>query len=877
MSNDNPHAGAFAVAGLGASAGGLAAFEAFFSSIPADCKTGIAFVAVQHLSSAHKSVLASLIGGFTRMPVHVVSDGILLAPDCVYVVPAGKDIEFRDGALYLLEYTGPEGLHLPVDFFFRSLARALQEKAIGIVLSGTGRDGTEGIRAIKAEGGLVLAQNPGSCEFDGMPASALSTGAVDFELPPAEMVACVLGYLAHGCRLRPDGEVQNRIKDENSLKRIFSLVRTRTGHDFSQYKPNTIHRRIERRMAVQRIETFDEYVKFIHQNTAEVQALFQDFLIGVTNFFRDPEAFAALEKEVIPALFHDKPAGSVIRVWVPGCSTGEEAYSLAILLAEYQEMLKSAFTIQVFAADIDCQAITVARAGVYPAGIAADVTPARLARFFTKEPRASDKGPHDWRIHKKIRDMLIFSEQDLVKDPPFSRIDLVSCRNLLIYMGPELQKKIIPLFHYALAPGGYLFLGTSETVGEFNDLFSVLDRKQKIFRRTEYNRSMTHAYPGGLFPHPHLAAVKPPMTNTKHTVVKPSLREVTEHALLEHFAPAAALVDGHGDILYLQGRTGLYLEPAPGETGVNNIRRMAREGLEQDMALALQRAAYQNLVVCQGIPVRGNSGEILVNLTVRAVAGKNPAKGAASLYLVIMEQAKTEDASAPATAGSTAGSTSVSVESSGPDSDSRIAALLRELQEKEEYLQTTNEELETSNEELKSSYEEMQSVNEELQSTNEELETSKEELQSINEELSTVNTELQVKVTELSRSENDMNNLLAGTGIATVFVDHALSIMRFTPAAVRIMNLIQSDVGRPVGHIVSNLKGYDTLLPDTQEVLDTLIPKEIEVQTNTGDRYLLRILPYRTLANVIEGAVLTFVDNSILRKQPGVAGGVING
>ncbi len=674
MSNTHSYTGSFPVAGLGASAGGLAAFEAFFSSIPADRKTGIAFVAVQHLSSSHKSILASLIRGYTRMPVLEITDGILVSPDCVYVSLPGRDIEFRDGALYLLEYTGPEGLHLPVDFFFRSLARALQDKALGIVLSGTGHDGTEGIRAIKAEGGLVIAQNPGSCEFDGMPASALSTGAVDFELPPAEMPDCIIAYLAHGCRLRPDGETRMKAKDENSLKRIFSLVLARTGHDFSRYKPNTIHRRIERRMAVQRIDTFDEYVKFIHQNAAEVQALFRDFLIGVTNFFRDPEAFAALEKEVIPALFHDKPAGSVIRVWVPGCSTGEEAYSLAILLAEYRETLKSDYTIQIFAADIDSHAIAVARAGVYPAGIAADVTPGRLARFFTGEPRTSDGATRDWRIHKKIRDMLVFSEQDVVKDPPFSRIDLVSCRNLLIYMGSDLQKKIIPLFHYALAPGGYLFLGTSETVGEFNDLFSVLDRKQKIFRRTEFNRSMTHAYTGGLFPYP--AAVKPPMTIIKHTAGKPSLREVTEHALLDHFAPAAALVDGHGNILYLHGRTGLFLEPAPGETGVNNIRRMAREGLQRDLAMALQRAAYQNPVVCRGIPVRVNSGDILVNLTVRAVAGKNPAKDGDPLYLVIMEQAGIEGVSAPAAAIPTpAGS-----ESSGPDPDSRIAALLKNEQ-----------------------------------------------------------------------------------------------------------------------------------------------------------------------------------------------------
>jgi len=847
----------FPVVGLGASAGGLAAFEAFFSALGADASPGCAFVVLQHFAAGQKSILADLIRGYTRLPVFEAADGMRLAVDCVYVVPSGTDTVLSGGTIRLLETTASTAPHLPIDFFFRSLAQELREKAVGVILSGTGSDGTVGARFIKEEGGLVLVQKPASCEFDGMPLSALASGFVDFELAPADMPARISACIALGFSLPQAVSARANHHTDNSLKKIFALIRTQTGHDFSQYKPSTIHRRIERRMAVQKIETFDEYVKFIHQDAAEVQALFSDFLIGVTNFFRDPDAFAALEKEVIPALFHNKSAGSLIRVWVPGCSTGEEAYSLAILLAEYQETLRRNFTIQIFAADIDCQSIATARAGIYPAGIATDVSRSRLARFFTAEPRLSDRSPLSWRINKNIRDMLVFSEQDLIKDPPFSRIDLISCRNLLIYMGSELQKKVIPLFHYALAPGGYLFLGTSETVGEFGDLFSVLDRKQKIFRRTEYTRSIPHAYPGSIFlPAP---AAKPVMANKTDISGKPSLRELTENALLEHLAPAAALVDSRGDILYLHGRTGLFLEPAPGEAGVSNIRKMAREGLQRDLTMALHRAAYQSPVTFSGVQVRNNQDWISVRLTVRALTGPARGKNDVSLFLVIMEQMLPSDDPFSVRAAA-------AEPSAAADTDARIADLRKELQEKEEYLQTTNEELETSNEELKSSYEEMQSVNEELQSTNEELETSKEELQSINEELSTVNTELQVKVTDLSRSENDMNNLLAGTGIATVFVDHALSIMRFTPAAVRIMNLIQSDVGRPVGHIVSNLKGYDTLLPDTQEVLDTLIPKEIEVQTNSGDWYLLRILPYRTLANVIEGAVLTFVDNSLSRK-----------
>ena len=860
-----PTTAGFPIVGIGASAGGLAAFEAFFSAMPADADPGMAFVLVQHLAPDHKSILTDLIQRYTRMQVSEAQDGIRVRPNCAYIIPPNRDMAFLGGTLQLLEPSAPRGQRMPIDFFFRSLAQDQRERAIGIVLSGTGSDGTLGARAIKGEGGMVMVQNPASAEYDGMPRSAIATGLVDYELPPAEMPAQLIAYVAHAFGKLPRSAASPP-PAENTLKRIFVLLRAQTGHDFSQYKPSTICRRIERRMAIQQIETMDGYVKYLQQTPAEVQALFRDMLIGVTSFFRDPEAFSALEKQVLPRLFASKPAGGVIRVWSPGCSTGEEAYSLAMLLAEQHELLERGLKVQVFATDIDSQAIATARAGIYPASIAADLTSERLARFFTAEPDSvdaalsADPSPHTYHIKKTIRDMLVFSEQDVVKDPPFSRLDLISCRNLLIYMGGELQKRLIPLFHYALNPGAYLFLGTSETVGEFGDLFVTLDRKARLYQRRDDLHSAPHAALSSFLP--QVTAADTALPPAKAAVAKKlPLRELTERVLLR-MAPAALLVNGQGDILYIHGHTGSYLEPPPGETTINNVIKMAREGLQRDLAMALHKATTgQEVVRCPGLHIKTNSHLTAVNLSIHPVTTGPAGESDAPLYLVILEQAE-PTALLPADKGAHDPVT---------DAASRIVALQQELDAKEEYLQTTIEELETSNEELKSANEEMQSVNEELQSTNEELETSKEELQSVNEELATVNAELQAKVADLSRANNDMNNLLAGTGIGTVFVDHGLRILRFTPAATRIINLIQGDIGRPVSHIVSNLVGYDQLAADTQEVLDTLTPKEVEVQTQSGAWYTMRIMPYRTIDNVIEGAVLTFVDITAAKE---VRGGV---
>ena len=836
----------FPVVGIGASAGGLAAFEAFFAGMPAKTEPGMAFVLVQHLAPDHESILTDLIRRCTRMQVFEVEDGMVVQPNCTYIIPPNHDMAFLNGALQLLPPSEPRGQRLPIDFFFRSLAQDQHERAVGIVLSGNGRDGALGVRAIKGEGGMVMAQSPESTEFDGMPCSAIATGLVDFELPPAEMAAQLIAYAAHafGKPERPATSLAG--KTVNELRKIFILLRAQTGHDFSQYKPSTVHRRIDRRMAVHQIELIDEYVRFLQSTPAEAEALFRDLLIGVTRFFRDGEAFEYLEREVIPKLLKEKPAGEPIRIWTAGCSTGEEAYSIAILLVERMNALKRHYPVQIFATDIDSRAIAAARAGLYPASIAVDVSAERLARFFTPEADGSV-----YRIHKNIRDLLVFSEQDVIKDPPFSRVDLISCRNLLIYMGAELQKTLIPLFHYALKPGGILFLGTSEGVGEFGDLFTALDRKSKIYQRQgdlhRLPRSLlSHFLPPAGTPYPLL----PPGAATPQLPAKVPLRELTEQALLQQVAPAGALVNSRGDILYLHGRTGMYLELAPGEAGINNILKMARDGLRSSLVSTFHKAVETKETACSpGLYVKTNSHFSTVNLTIRPVTSGLAASPESPLYLIILEDAPAVQSPPPAAPAGT-----------GQETDTLILALRQELRAKEDYLRSANEELESSTEELKASNEEMQSVNEELQSSNEELETSKEELQSVNEELATVNAELQTKVADLTRANNDMNNLLAGTGVGTVFVDHQLRILRFTPAARTVINLIPSDVGRPVAHIVSNLVGYDRLVTDTRSVLDSLAPIDTTIQALDGKWYAMHIQPYRTLENVIEGAVISFVD-----------------
>ncbi len=820
--------------------------------MPTEVEPEMAFVLVQHLAPDHKSILTDLVQRYTRLHVEEVSDGIRVERNCAYIIPPNHDMALLGGTLHLFEPSSPRGLRLPIDFFFRSLAQDQGERAICIVLSGTGSDGTLGVRAVKGEGGIVLAQSPETTQYDGMPRSVIATGLVDLVLPPEKMLAQLLSYAKRSFGDKPRLATAPTPASESSLNKICVILRDRTGHDFSQYKRTTLARRVERRMTILQIERAEDYLRYVQQDKDEAEVLFKDLLIGVTNFFRDPEAFEALEKLTLPKLFTGKSEEETLRTWVCGCSTGEEAYSIAILLQEALEQSASPIRVQIFATDVDKEAIEHARAGVYPASITSDISQQRLAHFFEQLP-----GEGGYQIKKSIRDLIVFSEQDLIKDPPFSKLDLLCCRNLLIYLSGTMQKRIIPLFHYSLRPGGLLFLGISESIGEGLDLFAALDRRAKIFERQGGTMGAWLSSPSpsssllGAPSQPRGGPAELRRTN------RPDLRAVTLAGLLEPFGTAAILIRENGEILHILGRTGKYLEAASGDAEMN-ILTMAREGLRSDLRRALrQSAARKETVRRSDIRVKTNGEHENVNLTVRPLAA-GMRDNQVGTFIVTLEEAKEPPR------GTVQGST----RSDGAEAevDARVVELESELKVKEEDLQTTIEEMETTNEELHSSNEELQSVNEELQSTNEELETSKEELQSVNEELATVNAELQSKVTELSRSNLDMNYLLAGTGVGTLFVNHQLQISRFTPSTVKVINLIPGDVGRPVAHVVSNFVGYDRLVADIREVLSSLIPHEAELLSLEGLWYMMQIRPYRTSEHEIEGAVITFVDITARKK-----------
>ncbi len=862
----------FPIIGIGASAGGLAAFKSFFAGFAPDTHLNMAFVLVQHLAPDHSSILAELIRTFTTRAVFEVEDGMQVRPNCVYVIPPNHEMAILNGRLSLLPCNEPRTQRLPIDFFLNSLAQDQRQFAIAIILSGNGSDGAQGIRAIKSEGGMVMVQSPESTEFDGMPRSAIKTGIVDFVCEVDQMPTRLTEFAARAYRGNQRIPPKRTPEVESAIQKIFVMLRARTGHDFSLYKPNTVDRRIERRMLVNQVDSLDEYLKRLQKNPNEIEALFHDLLIGVTHFFRDPEAFEKLEKQLSTLISEKSAAGSRIRVWVGGCSTGEEAYSIAILVHEQLETLQSeqaaTFGAQVFASDMDARAIAIARAGLYPKSISEFITPTRLARFFTYEPDTES-----YRISKRIREMVIFSEHDVNKDPPFSKLDLISCRNLMIYLGSELQRRLIPLFHFALNPNGLLFLGSSEGIGDFEQLFTTVDRKAKLYRRKPDFEGMQRVRlpraSSSIFPTLEVAA-----PNAKAAVpVKLPMRELAEQTILSLLSPAAALVNAKGDILYLLGRTGSFLEPTAGESAINNILKMAREGLRHQLTTALHKVATTQVPVhLSDLLVKTNGHFAQVDVSIcpaykpRAATLSQLNDG---LYLVLMKEVLPSSSAKLPEVDDSPELLEAPIQSTivTRDSEALIESLNAELQAKEEYLQSAYEELESANEELKSSNEEMQSVNEELQSTNEELETSKEELQSINEELSTINSELQSKVADLSRLNNDMNNLLAGSGVATIFVDQKLCILRFTPAMAQIINLIASDVGRPVAHIVSNLIGYSDLIDDASTVLETLVPQERQVQTSAGQWFHMRIKPYRTIDNVIEGVVITFVDITDLKRS----------
>jgi len=828
------------IVGIGASAGGLEAMEDFFCHMSPN--SGMVFVVVSHQHAGHVSLLPNLLSKCTAMPVVEVTDGMEVEPNRVYLAPGGSNLAILHGALHLMEPDSKKRVPLPIDYFFRSLAEDRKQGAVGIILSGTGTDGTVGLRAIKDESGMTIAQEPQSAKYQGMPRSAMTAGVVDVILPPDQMPESLRGYalsLTKQAALLPEPDASQ------TLHKIFILLRDRTGNDFSLYKANTIQRRIERRMKVHQIENPRQYLRFMQANPSEIDALFQELLIGVTSFFRDPHALEILVQKGLPSLVEGKPEGATLRLWVAGCSTGEEAYSLAILLKEYLTQKKLRFTVQIFASDLDIRAIETARAGLYPVGIAGDMAPERLQRFFTKEDGS-------YRVKKEIREMVVFATHNLLTDAPFTKLDLLSCRNLLIYLDAAAQLKLLPLFHYALKPNGILFLGSSETIGEFEPLFTVVDRKWKLFRRTSEPGTFPHLerFPGGLMK----AATE---VRADSEVPRPALRPASipmliQQLLVSRYAPAAVIVNARGEVVYIHGHIGAYLEPAPGPP-THQVLEMAREGLQHDLATALHQAAgREDEVVHHDVRVKANGAVILVNLAVKKITEPEALQG---LFLVTFDQRL---------ADKTVARKGASSRTAAPQKKGQ-SGLMGELEFTKQRLQRTIEELQTSNEELKSTNEELQSTNEELQSTNEELETTKEELQSLNEELVTVNSELQGKLDALADANDDLQNLLNSTEVATIFLNNELRIKRFTSEAKRVSNLIVSDAGRPLSDIASKLT-TDRLLEDAQDVLQTLVVKEREVQTADGSWFAMRILPYRTAKNTIDGLVLTFLDITQMKK-----------
>jgi two-component system CheB/CheR fusion protein len=822
----------FPIIGIGASAGGLEALEQFFGNTPINC--GMAFVVIQHLDPTHVGIMPELLQRITQMKVYQAKDRIKIKINCVYVIPPNRSISILNGHLHLFKPTESRGLRLPVDIFFRSLADDRQEKSIGIILSGMGSDGSLGVSAIKEKEGVVLVQSPDTAKFDGMPRSAIEAVMADIIAPAEELSSKLISFLHYVPAPKIDPAIDTSYK--SNLDKIIILLREKTGHDYSLYKKSTLFRRIERRKSVHQIDKISKYVHFLQENPKEIEILFKEMLIGVTSFFRDPNVWEKLKNETFPTLINELDKGDVLRAWVTACSTGEEAYSLAIIFKEALEKTKNNknLSLQIFATDIDADAIERARKGFFPAGIVTDVTPERLKTYFIKEESG-------YRLNAAIREMVVFAPQDVIKDPPFTKLDILTCRNMLIYMEPELQVRLMSLFNYSLNPGGIMLLGTAESLGSSKEGFTEIEPKLKIFKRTTKSTSTEFLD----FPSAFHRSKSRKHDNKVATRVVENIQFIAEQTILQRFSPASAMVNDKGDILFITGRTGKYLEPAAGKTNVN-IYAMARDGLREALPGAF-RKAIQNYkpVVLRKVKVGNNGGTQYVDVTVQRIENPNSVR-----ELLIVVFTDVDDILQLDILNSKTGKLT---------SKGRQKELENELSRSFEDIQGLREEMQTSQEELKSTNEELQSTNEELQSTNEELTTSKEEMQSLNEELQTVNVELQSKVSDSMQANNDMKNLLNSTEIATLFLDKELKIRRFTDSLTNIFKLRQADIGRPFTDQVSELQ-YPDIDIDCYLVLKTLLAKESFITTSDNRWFNVRIMPYRTLDDRIDGLVITFND-----------------
>lgn len=840
----------FPVVGVGASAGGLEAFTELLKALKPDL--GMAFVLVPHLDPTHASSMAELLSRATSMPVRQVTQGTRVETDHVYIIPPNQDMKIVDGVLQL-HARDRDFPRMPIDSFFRSLAEDKQSNAIGVILSGTASDGTLGITAIKAEGGITFAQDSKSAKYDGMPGSAAASGAIDFVMPPARIAAELARIRVHPyISMPPEREGEElAIEGDPGLTHLFRILKQVSRVDFSEYKPGTIRRRISRRMALKRIENLKDYIAYVRDNRAEAEALYKDILINVTNFFRNPEVFVALKETVYPALLKERQPGDTIRIWVPGCSTGEEAYSHAIALAEYLADVRADVGLQVFGTDLSESAVQHARSGIFTKNIMADVSPTRLRRFFT----VVEEG---YQISKSIRDTSIFARQNIFGDPPFSKLDMISCRNVLIYLGHALQRRVVPTLHYALRPNGYLVVGSTEgLVGSPAELFDVVDRKHKIYKKrpveslVTFGASMVDRLQERGAGAAHAAATREEGKGLF------DLQKETDRLLLQRYAPAAVVVNENMDILQTRGHTGRFLELPPGKASLN-LLRMARSGLLFELQKTLDAARRKGAAVRQeGVQLESNGGPRVMNLEVvpLKVAAATPA-----VFIIIFEDATAAQVQSPQRRRKL-----TAAEERGKDQ--QIARLTQELAAAKEYLQSVIEEREATNEELQSANEEIQSANEELQSTNEELQTSKEELESANEELNTVNEEMNHRNQQLSQTYNDLSNLLNSVNIPVVMMSSDLKVRQFTPRAERVLGLNADDIGRVITKLQLKVDVAE-LEAVAVEVMRDILPKQQELEDGNGNRFVFRMTPYRTSDNRIEGVVLTVLETGDTSTPP---------